>query len=742
MATPFAFRPGLVSMRNTPLGRYLPLLPKGVAASWLAETVPQGGWVIDPFGASPQLAVEIAQEGYRIIVAANNPIARFLIEMAATPPSVDEMQAALAVLATTRLGEERLEPHINNLYATTCDNCEGEVIAQAFLWERDALGPYARIYTCPHCQQAGEYPATTADIEKAAQYTTSGIHRSRALARVVSGDDPHREQTEEALDVYPPRAVNAIFTVINKLEGLSLEEPQRDMLAALMLSTCDQANTLWQVPSARARPRQLTIPPQYRENNIWLALENAIPLWANQQSATRLTYWPETPPEEGGICLFEGRMKKLAGQLGELNIQAVVSAFPRPNQAFWTLSALWAGWLWGREAVGPFAKVLRRRRYDWAWHTTALERSLRRLGDILPPGTPFFGMITENEAGFDASAIVAADIAGFSIEGVTLRRRTGQTQCLWKKRESPPPTTPMEASALIQSAAQDYLAQRGEPAQYLKLQASGLIALARHGKLTIPDHNSAEIYNELRSALEFGLTFQSGFQRYGPSEHSIEIGLWWAPEAEDVQIPLADRVERKLITTLLDEPGSYFPDIDTAMCQAFPGLETPEETLIEAILESYAEKDKNGQWWMRKSDTPKTRREDRAEIHQLLIQLGEMLGFVVDGEETSLTWHHLATKETLHFHIIVSAIMGRIVTDPEHDPKEGLIVLPGGRSKLVLHKIERNPKLEYDIQQGWRFLKFRSVRRLWENPKLTRENLVDQIALDPISLDDPQMPLL
>jgi hypothetical protein len=300
----------------------------------------------------------------------------------------------------------------------------------------------------------------------------------------------------------------------------------------------------------------------------------------------------------------------------------------------------------------------------------------------------------------------------------------------------------MDASALVQSTAQDYLAQRGEPAQYLKLQAAGLLALARHGKLSIPDQNSAEIYNEIRSALEFGLTFQSGFQRFGPSEHSIEIGLWWAPEAQEVQPPLADRVERKLITFLLDEPGCDFAAIDTAICQAFPGLETPEETLIEAILESYAERDQDGKWWLRESDAAQARREDRAEIRQLLIQLGEMLGFVVEAEERSLTWHHLATKETFHFHIIASAILGRIVTGPAHDPAAGLIVLPGGRSKLVLHKQERNPKLEQDIQRGWRFLKFRSVRRLWENPKLTRENLADQIALDPISLDDPQMPLL
>jgi hypothetical protein len=138
---------------------------------------------------------------------------------------MDEMQSALAALASARLADERLEPHINSLYVTTCDNCEGEIIAEAFLWEKDAIGPYARIYTCPHCQQAGEYPATPEDIEKAVQYPAGGIHRSRALARVASSDDPIRENTEEALDAYPPRAVYALFTLINTLAGTQRPRP-------------------------------------------------------------------------------------------------------------------------------------------------------------------------------------------------------------------------------------------------------------------------------------------------------------------------------------------------------------------------------------------------------------------------------------------------------------------------------------------------------------------------------------
>jgi hypothetical protein len=286
------------------------------------------------------------------------------------------------------------------------------------------------------------------------------------------------------------------------------------------------------------------------------------------------------------------------------------------------------------------------------------------------------------------------------------------------------------------------LSQRGEPAHYLKLQAASLQALAKHNRIFSPDKSPADIYSETRTAIEFGLTYRSGFSRYGPSEHSIEIGQWWPRDFEESQPPLADRVEKEIVNLLIDSTNPSFQEVDTAICEIFPGLEVPEETLITAILESYARKGDDGRWQLRENDTPQVRKENVLEMGHTLTQLGELLGYVVESDLPSLTWRHLATNQSLHFHIIASAVIGKLVIDPEHKPKDSLIVLPGGRSKLVLFKMERDPRLEQEINRGWRFLKYRSVRRLWENTGLERENLADQIALDPISIDDPQMPLL
>jgi hypothetical protein len=301
-----------------------------------------------------------------VLVAVNNPITRFLFELAADPPRDAELQAALAELAAARKGGERLENHLQSLYLTECTRCQRQIPAEAFVWERGASAPLARIYRCS-CGEGGEFPAAGADAQRAAQIASAdGLHRSRALERVAGPADPDRVHAEEALECYLPRAVYTLITLVNRLEALALPPERRRALAALILAACDEANTLWPHPGERPRPRQLTVPPRFLEKNVWQALERAAQLWAGAGRPVQVTVWPSIPPEIGGLCIFEGPVRELASRLKEIPLAAVVSALPRPNQAFWTLSALWAGWLWGHSSrsVESLKPLLARRRAD------------------------------------------------------------------------------------------------------------------------------------------------------------------------------------------------------------------------------------------------------------------------------------------------------------------------------------------------------------------------------------------
>ena len=84
----------------------------------------------------------LAQYGAILVDPAEKVVQKSVRSPLPAVMSPEEMQAALAELATARRGSERLEQHIRNLYTTTCDQCGETVDAQAFFWQRDALTPY------------------------------------------------------------------------------------------------------------------------------------------------------------------------------------------------------------------------------------------------------------------------------------------------------------------------------------------------------------------------------------------------------------------------------------------------------------------------------------------------------------------------------------------------------------------------------------------------------------------------
>lgn len=790
MSSSTEYIPGEIPDHNEPLGRFLPPIPMGVAPAWLKGRLQPGAWVLDPFGSSPYLPVEAAQAGYRVLVAANNPIARFLLDIQADPPAKDELRAALADLAASQKGDERIEPHTRSLYLTECENCTQTIEAQAYVWERGGKSPTGRIYHCPKCQDSGERPANSRDLERAADYSTSGLHRARALERVASINDPDRQHAEEALEMYPARAMYALITLVNKLESFPPE--RRRLLSALLLATFDQSNVLWHHPATRSRPRQLVVPTRYLEKNIWHALEGTVDQWIDSIQArnpdhldTPFTMWPELPPPNGGICVFEGRLKDLATRIqsempGDFQIEAVLTALPRPNQAFWTLSALWAGWLWGHEASDKFKSVLRRRRYDWSWHTTALNSAFHYLAYILEPGTPSLGLIGELESGFLSAAVISAGLENYNLEGLALRADSEQAQINWRKGENilsgGIEGISGESDAfhdLAWEAAIEYLGLRGEPASYIYLHGAVLSRFAQNNLLKLPDESSpAEFLKKIEDSLEGTFKYRGGFSRYGGSSRTLEAGKWWLDQAlidqstVEVATPLADRVEMKVVQFLQQNAGCSLEDVDTALCAAFGGLFTPEADMVKECLHSYGEQIQPGsdQWIMRAQESPQRRRTDMEEMELLLEDVGNRLGYQVmipvqNKDEQSISarspiiWRDNDGSTAYLFYIFASGVFGDVVQSREQkrrsdpgetpdQPSRDIIIIPGGRARLIGYKLSNDPRLRSAIEKRWRFVKFRHVRFLAENEGLNRDNLDEQLDLDPLANRDPQMPLL
>ncbi len=732
--------------RDGPLARFLPPLEDGIAAEWLSHHAQAGAWILDPFGSAPRLAVEAARAGYRVLVTANNPVTRFLLDLAARPPTESKLKAALADLAITKKGEERLETHLQSLYQTQCSNCGQEVYARAFLWKKGDDAPYARVYECPACNERGEKPVTPADVERAKKITESaGLHRARLLERVAPPDDPDREYAEEALAVYSPRAIYALATLINRLDASGVTPERRRVLSALFLSACDAADNLWRADNDRPRPKQLTVSNEFRENNVWAALEESIAEWASDADPVPFLQWPTKLPESGGVLLFEGRIADLAALVKDAPITAVIGALPRPNQAYWTLCALWAGWLWGREAAEEFKLVLRRRRYDWAWHTEALQSAMRHLLELLALGTPFLGLVPEPEPAFLTSALAAAESNGFDLKSLAMRTQYDAAQVAWARGDRLHHVTELLDAAAVRAAVRDHLTARGEPAPYSPLHAAGLAAMIESHALVKPNQPADEILRTASALIEEALLGDETLTRYRAGE-SVETGLWGSRDVaarRDVALqrlytePLADRAEIAIVNFLKDHPNCALLDLERDLAARFPGLLMPSRGLVLAALNSYAE-ESEGRWRLRAEDAPSARNADIAQMAELIRAIGEQLDYATNRlDARTLVWESGETS-AYAFHLKASAIVGRAVEDSPYPRERSLIVIPGGRAGLLDYKQHCDPSLAARLE-GFRFVKFRTLRALAETQLLTRETFEERLTRDPIEQSRGQM---
>jgi hypothetical protein len=121
----------------------------------------------------------------------------------------------------------------------------------------------------------------------------------------------------------------------------------------------------------------------------------------------------------------------------------------------------------------------------------------------------------------------------------------------------------------------------------------------------------------------------------------------------------------------------------------------------------------------------------------LLQEVGERLGYSV-VQPQDILWRDGFGIDRYIFRVRSHAAFGEAL----RDAGEVIHVLPGGRGPLVAEKARRDPRLRAWLQAGLRVVKFRHVRRLAAETTLTRDNLEERLALDPIDESDPQLPLL
>jgi hypothetical protein len=241
------------------------------------------------------------------------------------------------------------------------------------------------------------------------------------------------------------------------------------------------------------------------------------------------------------------------------------------------------------------------------------------------------------------------------------------------------------------------------------------------------------------SEIEVALDDQDVFARLDRWTE-VESGVFWLAGVGQSGVPLADRVEQLVLEHLRSGEDISAHQVEVYVAGTLHGLLTPDRGLVMACLRSYAAQvDDSDRWELPKHETAQARREDCAKIVELLIALGERLGYKVKGKDP-IHWTESKGKLSYRFHVQETAAMLPILED-ESDPPI-ILVLPGGRAELVAEKARRDARVRTWLERGNCLVKFRHVRRMVEDPKLRRGNFAECLGLDPAEQQDPQMHLL
>ena len=739
------FVPGRNEKPELPLARFLPPLPTGMVHQWISSNIQRGSWILDPFGNSPELSLELARSGYQVLITANNPVNSFLIEVLSQAPSKLEFEEVLQLLADTTFNDQTLESYIRSFYKVPCMDCGHPIEVSSFLWRKEEASPFGFLGTCSNCGKSGEQiltPEAKAGLPAIPSYS---LHHARALESIVTLDDPQRAQVETALNCYLPRPVVLIQILLFKLSKLAISTRQLSLLQALVLSTLDRSSSLWAYPIPATRRRQLTLPAVFHEHNIWEALNRSLTLWSDKGTPIACKTWPEHPPLSGGISLFKGRLRELE-PLPSLDLfQACVAIPPRPNQAFWTLSAVWAGWLWGRNAVQPIKQALSRQRYDWNWHTNALRSSFQAVKQYLGESRQFYLLILENEHNFLSAAFYAAKSAGFNLGSASISGDDQVSQSVWVPGnlpdEQPEPDT---FSSIGHTAASQYLHDRSEPSNYERLHASILQGLCLQDYLGSSEGGKLELpLTEMYRQTDTIFLDKETFTRFGGGSASLDTGLYWLSKPTSKDISLSDRVEQK-IEDLLHEPEPLTRSrMQNAIYETFPGLLTPSDDLIHACLDSYAEliSGEEDHWRLRSNERYEKRLEDLEEIKAKCIAIGKTLHFQIDEEQEIIHWRSDTPDTSYSLYLTISAELSRF-SSMKDQRKKKIIIIPGSRANLLAFKLKHDPYLAKLIAEHFKIVKFRQIRSIFENPLLTRELWDILIEEDPPELNAAQLALL
>ena len=743
-------------------------LPQAVTQTYLEACTRPGDLLLDPFCRGPDVLCRAVSLGRRIIGSNHNPLAVRLTQLALTPPTRQELDAAVTRLGAAPRVELAFREHIESLYSVRCPRCDRASPADAFTWKGDALTLLHTRWRCLHCGHESAPPTLGDEKKRGETIEQRGLHYWYALDRIAPAGDPLRARAQRLLELYTPRNLYALSSILMKIEGLFADDHMQQALKLLLLSCLRTCSSLYSPESSSVNYR-LRRPARFVERNVWRAFVAAAAEFptSNGGEPFSLAQDPDALFADEGSCkaaLFPLGINRLAASLPPGCAALIVASPPRPDPAFWALSWLWTGWLFGRKTAQALRPLAQQRRVDWDWYARTMRSVFGTLRPLLAEGAPLLLLFESPERAMIEALTLA--LAGAGYEPGAWLRQADTRACRLASYRASPPSPPPDAAGLADAlcaessdAVRDLLAAHGEPLSwdelclpvYRRLAARGLL-----GQAAISEELPSSPREFVAGLAQDALSGAEGLivlpKTGGDKEEST---LLFLDGAGSLSPPLSTRVEASVHQLLLSNLILTTDALFGELYRRFPGDFVPQASLIEICLRSYGQEITPGHWQLRLEDQPERRAAEIEGIRQELRQLGEHLGFGVSlrsepGDATApgrlpafdVLWRDEG-RPAYAFAIQWTARLYDLLLAEAPAGVQPCLVIPGGRAELVAYKLERDPRLSQAVAQaGWQFVKYRHLRRILAEEDLDRHLLKQIFGLDPIiERDGAQMPL-
>jgi hypothetical protein len=706
------FIPSDTAPRLRLLRQAFPGVPPSVARAAIEAHTQPGDVILDPFASGLGVIQPALELGRKIIAASFNPIN--LLALSATLWPVDA-RAALTHLADTPKGSLRLRDHLRELYTTRCPTCGRDSLAQHFVWDRDRGEPVEKHVNCTMCgENIGQIDAD--DLSKLKRYDPRGLAFWVLHGRVIDRQHEDADRVSDVLDAYTPRTQSALGDILSKFEGLNAED--RSALRPALLATFDLCSTL-HTPDESRYPSGLKPPARFTEKNVWLELEQQVSLLPSippplPQVATIDELLASPTP---AVCLLVAPARELIKQLPVDSIPLMVTHPPLPRPGFWSLSAVWAAWLWGKQhsQVDHLLPLLSRKRSNWDWQWRAIGSALTVLHPALRADARTVMSFPADEAIIE-SVLLAAASTHQAVDHLTCDPHEG-VRVTWQPH--PPIPAPSPSG---EGEVRRILLDRAEPTPTIVLKAGLLAAWGQTSTLSDiahqPDSESPPLA-VLRAAVKSALAVPALFE--------IEPQVWWLTnQAIDqtplAQMPLADRVEHIIVELLRAQADWHTIDLLRAVYRHFPDHLTPDRAVLATTIHSYAAESSFDQVHLRAEDRAVARAAEVQEVRELLLKIGSHLGFETIIKEQGVEWLKAERREYA-FVIQATAEIEALL-----QAETGALVIPGGRATLLQYKLARDARLR---DTHWQLLKFSSLRQAAQQADLTLQTFQLAFGLEP-----------